>query len=55
MRKSIKKIAASLLAATMVLGSCMTAFAEEETPAADTIQDIVAEGRVFDTSFLEIF
>ena len=47
MRKSIKKIAASLLAATMVLGSCMTAFAEEETTAApDTIQDIVAEGQV---------
>lgn len=46
MRKSIKKIAASLLAATMVLGSCMTAFAEEETPAADTIQDIVEEGQV---------
>ena len=45
MRKSIKKIAASLLAATMVLGSCMTAYAEEEAPA-DTIQDIVAEGQV---------
>lgn len=48
MKKSIKKIAASLLAATMVLGSLTAAYAEEESVAPGVLETI-EEGQVLYT------
>ena len=48
MRKSIKKIAVSLLTATMVLGSLTAAYAEEETKAP-TVIDTIEEGQTLYT------
>lgn len=50
MRKSIKKIAASLLAATMVLGSFTAVYAaDEDATPAPTVLDTIEEGQVLYT------